>query len=384
MLLAGAIAFAPAHAFAAPTEAPLAEVVAPDDQAKDAMSSEDYLADSKAKMQREMDEAIAMIEKIFEIDKLPPVDPARLALARQTTAALIPQGALAKMIDNMYGKIFKAVMEQASAASDLSISIKTGVESEQVAALDAPTKEKIADLFDPNRKEREDQVTKVIKPLIEEALGDLEAPMREGLAYAYSRKFSGEQLTQLNSFFATPTGQLYANESMALQADPEVMLAVAKAVPPMVTKFMDRGPELEGQFKDLPKEKSLADMSDAELSKLAKLMKVNVKVLKEHRDQWDAPVEEATEAMDASTDSWDATDGAADAAADAAVAAADAAVDDAGDADPAMDRANWSAADLKRVEDLEEAANTASSSAWDAEQEAVANARKKAKPTSRN
>jgi hypothetical protein len=28
---------------------------------------------------------------------------------------------------------------------------------------------------------------------------------------------------------------------MALQADPEVMVAVIKAVPPLITKFIDRG-----------------------------------------------------------------------------------------------------------------------------------------------
>jgi hypothetical protein len=59
-------------------------------------------------------------------------------------------------------------------------------------------------------------------------------------------------------------------------------------------------------------------------------------------------------------------------AADAAAAAADAAVDD-----PAYDRSNWSEADRQRVEQLEAAANTASSAAFDAQDEAVANARKK-------
>ncbi len=222
----------------------------------------------------------------------------------------------------------------------------------------------------------------MIKPLISEALTDLERPMRDGMAKAYARKFSAAQLTDLNSFLATPTGNLYANEWMALQADPEVMVAVMKALPPMVTKFMDRGPQIEKDMKELPKEKQLSDFSDKELASLAKLMKVDVKVLKEQRDMWKADVTEATEATDAvATDDY-AVDDAASAAGygdpgNAAVEAAEAAADAMAAIDPAFDRSNWSAADLKRVEDLETAYENASVAAQQAADEAVANARKK-------
>lgn len=361
-LLAGAMAFAPVHATAAPKEAPLAEAVAPADD-QDEVNSEAEMANAKAKMQKEIDQAIAMIEKIFGVDKLPPIAPAQLALAQQTTTALVPPGSLAKMIDNMYGKFFKGLMGELGGMSDLMLSIKTGVESEKIEALDEKSKAAIANLFDPQRQQREEQAMNVIKPLITEALGDLEGPMRNGMAHAFARKFTAQQLGEMNAFFATPTGKAYADEWMALQADPEVMLAMVKAVPPLINKFMDRGPEIEGKLKDLPKERQLADLSDAELVKLAKLMKVDVKTLKENRDAWKTADEDATEVtMDA-----------ADAAADAATAAADAA----GDWDPSFDRENWSEADRTRVEELETAASEASSAAYDAEQAAIANARKK-------
>ena len=374
MLLAGTFALAPLSANA--QEAPVAEVVAADDQGD--VSSETYAADAKAKMQKEMDAAIALVEKMFDTSSLPPIEPARLSLAQQTMGALIPAGSLEKMIDNLYGKMFKTIMAELGGQSDLMLSIKTGVESDKIATLDEATKTKIADIFDPHRKEREDQITKVLKPLISEALTDLERPMRDGMAKAYARKFSAAQLTDLNSFLATPTGRLYANEWMALQADPEVMVAVMKALPPMVTKFMDRGPQIEKDMKELPKEKQLSDFSDKELASLAKLMKVDVKVLKEQRDMWKTDVIEATEAADAAADASydgsaaDAAAGAAEAAADAAAAATDYASDD-----PAYDRSNWSAADLKRVEDLETASGNAAFAAAEAQEAAANNARKK-------
>lgn len=384
ILLAGAAAMLPfaAPAFAAPKEAPVAEVVVPEpaqveEETSAPFDSEAYAKEQKAKMQKEMDEAIALVEKIFDTSSLPPIDPARLTLAERTTAALIPNGSIEKMVDNLYGKMFKTLMGEFGGQSDLMLSIQTGVESEQIAKLDEATKGKIADMFDPHRKEREEQITRVIKPLISETLADLEPPMRSGLAKAYARKFTGAELTDLNSFLATPTGRVYANEWMALQADPEVMLAVIKAVPPLITKFLDRAPEIEKDFKELPKEKQLSDFSDKDLGKLAKLMKVDVKVLKEQRDMWKTDSVEATDAVAVEAPD----DYAVDAAADAADAAA-AAADDAADAavaydDPAYDRSNWSAADLKRVEDLETAYENASLAAQQAAEEAAENARKK-------
>ncbi|WP_223181170.1 DUF2059 domain-containing protein [Sphingopyxis sp. LK2115] len=354
MLLAGAATLAPAAALAAPTEAPLAEVVAAPAEEEEAtpFDSEAAAAEARAKMQKELDEVIALVEKMFDTKSLPPIDPARLAIAEQTTAALIPAGSIEKMLDNLYGRMFRTLMREFSGQSTLMLSIKTGVESDKIAALDDATKGQIADLFDPHRKEREEQITRVVMPLIREALADMEPPMRAGLAKAYARRFTGAQLADVNAFLATPTGRLYASEWMALQADPEVMVAVIKAVPPLITKFMDRAPEIEKDFKELPKEKQLADLGDEELARLAGLMKVDVSVLREQRDMGNA------DTMDA-TDTADPDDHAVDAAADAAEAAATAA--DAAEAaataveNSEYDRSNWSEADRQRVEQLEAA-----------------------------
>lgn len=378
ILLAGTLALAP---LAAPAqEAPVAEVVAADEQ--DELDSKAYAAESKAKMQKDMDAAIAMVEKMFDTASLPPIEPARLTLAQRTMDTLIPAGSLERMIDALYGKMFKTIMTEIGGQSDLMLSIKTGVESDKIGALDAATKTRIADMFDPYRQEREDQIIGVIKPLISEALTDMEAPMRAGMAKAYARKFTAAQLTDLNSFLATPTGGVYANEWMALQADPEVMVSVMKALPPLITKFMDRGPQIEKDMKELPKEKQLSDFSDKELASLAKLMKVDVQVLKDQRDMWKTDAVEATDAeveAAASGETYDDSGmGAAEqAAADASAAAAEAAAaaTDYSSDDPAYDRSNWSAAERQRVADLEAAADAASSAALEAEIEAVSKAR---------
>ena len=114
ILLAGAVAMLPfgAAAHAAPKkaakEAPVAEVVVTEpaqieEEPASDFDSEAYAKEQKAKMQKEMDEAIALVEKMFDTSSLPPIEPARLALAQKTMGALIPAGSLEKLIDNLYG-----------------------------------------------------------------------------------------------------------------------------------------------------------------------------------------------------------------------------------------------------------------------------------------
>src|SRR3546814_15708544 len=84
------------------------------------------------------------------------------------------------MMDNLYSKMFKTIMAQTGGPSDLMLSIKTGVESDRIAALDADTRSAVADLFDHWRQQREDQINQVVKPPNGEALADRSEERRVG------------------------------------------------------------------------------------------------------------------------------------------------------------------------------------------------------------
>ncbi len=344
ILLAGAAAMTPlAMVHAAPPETHAVAV-----EGEQAVAD---MADAMtAAQQREMDEAMAMVAKIFDTSDLPPIEPARLTLAGTTSAALIPEGSLARMMENLYGRIFNEFLEQTGGVSDRSLAIDTGLEKDAIAALAPETRIAVADLLDPHREERNAQTMSLIKPLVADVLADMEPPMRAGLARAYARRFSADQLTQINGFFATPAGRAYASEAMALQTDPEVMLAMIEAVPSLFTKFLARAPRIEGKIKELPKKKTLGELTDAELATLADLVKVDVAKLKENRDQWRSSADIA------------------EAAADAIGGVAD---------EPAYDPENWSEADRKRVEDLQAAASVANATALEAELDAIDNARER-------
>ncbi len=311
---------------------------------------------------KEMDEMMAMFSKLFDTSKLPPPDPARLKLAETTASRLLPDGAYAKIMNDMLGSFVLPVLDAMPGLSDVQIASKTGASSEAVAALSAENKEAVTLIIDPNFKQRGEQLMSVVKPIITDVMADLEPAMRTGLSRAYARKFSVAELDGINGFFATPTGANFARESFALQADPEVLQAVFKAIPAMLGKFMGSETKYKAQFDALPKERKLSEMSDAELQKLSTLLGVTVKSLKDHKEvefDWTADLPGCAKGGDETdcTDADWAASGAAQAAAEAAADAADAAaVSDAEfiEAQKKL-RAAWSKADLKAVEQAEAA-----------------------------
>ncbi len=331
----------------------------------------------------EEDAILAMIGKIFDTDvNAAPIDPVQLKLAETTAGKLLPNGSMKAMMTKMFETFVTPLMNAMPEMSPGEIMMKTGIYEGDVETLDDEKRKTITAMLDPTRKDRGKQVIEVITPLLDETMAMLEPPMRTGISRAYARKFSAEQLRQINSFFATPTGSAFAAESYPLQADPEVMRAMFKAMPELLKTLKAKGPSLDAEMKKLPKERTLADLSDAEMASLAKLLNVEPVKLEEQRAAMSADI-----ATDAAAD---IAGDAASAAADAAMAAADAAeaspyADETGE-EPWYEEDNWAKADRARTNaafkkrDKVEAASSAAYSVWaDAFEKAVGKSREKYK-----
>ncbi len=134
------------------------------------------------------------------------IDPAQLELGRKTSAALLPDGAYGKIMDQMLGQVLKPILALDTGMSASQLAQKTGIDSEAAEALTEEQRNAVQALLDPNRQQRNEGMMAVIKPMIVEAGKLLEPPIREGIARAYARKFSAEQLNAVNAFFTTPAG----------------------------------------------------------------------------------------------------------------------------------------------------------------------------------
>lgn len=324
-------------------------------QAEDGAAAAEVTAESVAPAKEE-DAIFAMITKMFDTDaNNTPINPAQLKLAETTADKLLPKGSLKSMMSRMFENIMTPIMNALPEMSSTEIILKTGIYEGEIENLDEAKRKKITALLDPARKDRGKQTIDAITPILNETMDLIEPPMRTGISRAYARKFSAAQLRQINGFFATPTGALYAAESYPLQADPEIMRAMFKAMPDLVEKLKTKGPSIDAEMKKLPKERTLSDLNKEEMASLAKLLNVEVATLEEQRDVMasGATASEASEvaiAEDAEASPYaDETGG-----------------------EPWYDEANWAKADRTKTDaafkkrDKAETASSAAYSIWSA------------------
>ena len=166
------------------------------------------------------------------------IDPSQLELARKTAAALLPPGSYEKMMrssmeqmvgtitSQMYNSRMADILPEGS-APDLEIEREIG---------DKTIKE-VLGAGDPHFEERMRITNRILFQEVAPIMGRIEPDVREGLARAYARKFSAAQLQDINRFFETGSGRLFAAESMTTWVDPEIMSLMAKLTPELMKEM---------------------------------------------------------------------------------------------------------------------------------------------------
>lgn len=186
------------------------------------------------------------------------IDPAHLKQSEIAAKALFPDGTYARMMDGMVDKLFGGLMDpmMGMKASDFTGTIKSNGEVDD-AKLDAALSNKsigeMAAERDPVFRERTKIMFTVLFKEMAPLYSELEPAMRAGIAKSLARRYSKNQIADLNAFFSTPTGAAYGQASMALYTDPEVMDASMAAVPKMMEKLPAIMKKVEEATAHLPK-----------------------------------------------------------------------------------------------------------------------------------
>lgn len=171
---------------------------------------------------------IAMVDKMFPPQ--PDPDPARLALARTSSAAMWPQGAYGNIMTGMMGTIYDRVMQLKPSDFD-------GAHGGKPAAAgdtDEPSIHDAAVTHDPYFDQRSAAVRQVLTEEAAEISAILDPRIRDGLARAMARRFDQQQLADINAFFATPSGHALANQYMQLWIDPDMIRSMVSTMPEMM------------------------------------------------------------------------------------------------------------------------------------------------------
>jgi hypothetical protein len=211
-----------------------------------------------------------------------PVDPSRLAIARATVDFVFPAGTYARVMDRTLNSLIQPMMDGFGKIPLRDLAGLGGLSADQVAAIGPGTLREIMEIIDPVFDRR----TKAMVAGLYHEMGgmmiDFEPTMRDGLAHAFARRFTTQQLCDMNAFFATPSGKAYAAESMTIYTDPDVTGAMQAFLPRMMKQMPDLIRKVEAATADLPRRRAIKDLSPADRKRLAELLGVDESDLKAH------------------------------------------------------------------------------------------------------
>jgi Uncharacterized protein conserved in bacteria (DUF2059) len=205
---------------------------------------------------------------------------ARLVLAARVAAKLLPEGSYRKMMNGTLDQILGATTKQFLDIPARDLAALAGLGNDKISQMSAASLREVAAIMDPAFEERMSLISKTMMPEMIELMSKMEPQIREGLAEAYAARFDVAQLTELEAFFATPTGNKYASESMLIYTDP-AMLNRMQAMMPEMMKAMPTIMEKVGKASEkLPKPRTIKELSQVERKRLADLLGVPVNKLK--------------------------------------------------------------------------------------------------------
>ena len=219
-----------------------------------------------------------MMGGIFQTEPLTAEQESRLPQAEALVGTMMPPGFYGTMMSDMMDKMMRPMMSMFTQPKFV-LAGRLDIDEERIDALDEDQRAELAGLLDPGYAERADAIITVMTDKMGGAFSVMEKPMREGLSKAYAVRFEENQLADIAAFFATPTGEIYAREQMALFADPQVMQSSMQAIPAIMGSFGDMETAMTEAMAALPAERSYSDLSATQRARMADLLDVEPKDL---------------------------------------------------------------------------------------------------------
>lgn len=178
---------------------------------------------------------VAAATPLVPLPPLPPVDPARLALARVGAGVWFRDGSMARVVDHM---LSSKPDSYASSMLDLTLGqlmAMAGMPLPATKSADGSmTLRQMMAKNDPYFDQRITAIHDVVVGEIVRLSPRFEPQVRDGLAQSMARRFTADQLQDLNHFLTTPSGQAFADNSYLMWLDPAVFRSILATVPGLV------------------------------------------------------------------------------------------------------------------------------------------------------
>jgi hypothetical protein len=165
-----------------------------------------------------------------------------------------PDGAYGKMMSGFIGKMYDQAMQLKKSDLD-AVAGPSAKPSAMSAGADLSLHDQIA-AKDPYFDRRAAAIRAVLDDEMVKVSGIIDPHMRDGLARAMARRFDAQQLTDINAFYATPSGHALAGQYMQLFIDPDTLRSLFQSMPEMMKLMPDmmlRMKEANDKFPESPK-----------------------------------------------------------------------------------------------------------------------------------
>jgi len=202
------------------------------------------------------------------------IDADRLAAAEKTIGHIFPSGTYARMMETTMDSTMNMVMDSIGNIPLRDLAAMGGLSKSKLEKLGPGTITEIMKIYDPHYQDRMERMMKSMGTEMGHLMAMFEPGMREGLQRAYAKRFNVQQLEEMNAFFSTPTGKIYAAESLMMFVDPEVVSQMQAFMPKMMKEMPNIVSKLKKTTSDLPPPRKLRDLNKEERKKLADLLGV--------------------------------------------------------------------------------------------------------------
>ncbi len=240
--------------------------------------------------EREMTDALAIFGEIFKADPLTEEQEALLPLATEMSGLIMPEGSLAKATEQTMEPMMELIMAEGTSDVRTRLAEVTGVDSDELYALEDSAAQNALDVFDPNFSERTEKSTEIVLTMITRLLEAMEPAYREALARALTVRFDEAEMNELLAFFATPLGEKFARESFLVHHDPQMLGVMEQMGPAMVEILPAMMEEFEAIEADIENVRKFSELSEAERSEVARMLEKSISELDALEPQVDVEV----------------------------------------------------------------------------------------------
>lgn len=202
----------------------------------------------------------------------PAVDAELINAAKAVVERLFPNGAYARVMSDTLEKVVRATVSTTRDKQIAELAVMGWLTDDQFKQLSDENIAEMVAIIDPISDKRMALAKQIMTSELGKAMGQLEPQVRQAIILAYARRFTPDQLADIANFFSTPTGSVYASESIPLILGPEVMDPMMSLMPKVGEQIPAMMQEVETATAKLPRTKPFAKLSKAERKRLATLM----------------------------------------------------------------------------------------------------------------